>query len=471
MASSIRRFHRAVDMEALTRLYEPPPEYFESQWLYGSERIAQLQLVRLKAELERASSIPFFQRLWGASRFDPRQVQSLADVVSIPQYTVDDIRRSIDRAPPYGDYQALVPADAAREPLRLFFSGGTTGVARPTLYTMWDRLVGSLTSARAYYLAGIRPGDVVLNSWAMGIHNAGANADEALYWWLGALPINTSTGQMTPTARQVRIAADYGAASIITIGDYLVHMGKVAVDEGLDPQSDFRLRGFPGPSGGVAAQVEELWGVPCYDSYGTHEVQYAAAECPARNGLHIFEDAFIIDIVDVDSGEPVADGELGNVVITCLYKTGTSQVRFNTQDLSRLLPREQCACGSWMRRIDHFRGRSDTMVKLRGTNVWPEAAGRVATADPRVTSEYFVVAMHTDDRDEMIVKIETPLEKSQYYAAQIEIADRVRSALGVRLEVELVPVGTLRELTGSGTQGKPKRFEDRRERRASSVEH
>jgi phenylacetate-CoA ligase len=272
----------------------------------------------------------------------------------------------------------------------------------------------------------------------------------------------TSTGQVTPTVRQVELAAEYQAASILTIGDYLLHMAEVASSVGLDPKRDFNIRAFPGPAGGVGDKLEAVWGVPSYESYGFHEVSYVAAECPARGGLHIFEDAFIVEIVDVDLGQPLADGELGNIVVTCLYKTGSAQIRYNIQDLSRLYPRGRCECGSWMRKMDYFGGRSDNMVKLRGTNVWPEAVGKVATEHERVSAEYFVYAERVGNRDEMTVQIESTVSGDARDEVAAEIAQRLRARIGVRIGVELVPLGALEAPTGRLTQGKPKRFLDRR---------
>jgi phenylacetate-CoA ligase len=466
MAAPIRRPCDAVDAEAIVRLYPPAPEFFAGRWLDEPDRLRALQLGRLKDELERAARIPFYQRLWERAGFEVSSVRSLADMRAIPLYTIDDIRDSIERCPPLGDYQGIGLADAVREPMRLFFSGGTTGAARPTLYTMWDREVGALLTARAYYLAGLRRGDVVLNSWAYGIHQGAAIADEALFRWLGAVPITTSSGQVTPTVRQLELAAEYQAASILTIGDYLLHMADVARGIGLDPLKDFAFRCFPVPTGGLRERIEETWGAPAFDSYGFHEVNYVGVECPARGGLHVLEDAFIVEIVDDETGELLPEGELGNIVVTCLYKTGSAQVRYNTKDRSRLLPIGQCACGSWMRKMDYFQGRSDNMVKLRGTNVWPEAVGMVATACDGVTSEYFVRVESVGGRDEMTVQLESAIDQRDEATAVAEQVEQVlRSKLGVGIRVELVPVGSLAEVTGRATRSKPIRFEDRRARR------
>lgn len=456
MASPITRYHESIDYSTLTAAYPPPPEFFEARYYEPPEAIERRQLIRLQAEVWRAWNVPFFRRRWTEAGFHPSQLKSLHDLTRIPTYTVEDIRRSVELVPPYGDYQGVAIEDASQMPLRIYWSGGTTGRSRPTLYTPWDREIGAITVARALYLQGIRPGDVVLNSWAYSTHNSAWIHDEALTKWLSCVPVTVSTGNVTATKRQLEIAREYRAASVLTTVDYLLHMTDVAHEVGWDLQNDFSFRTFP--TIGMSERVEAEWNVPVYDNYGFHEVQYVAAECGARTGLHIWEDAFIIEIVDVDTGEPVSDGRDGNIVVTCLYKTGSPQIRYNMQDLSRLYPREQCQCGSWLRRMGHFMGRSDTMVKLRGVNVWPEAVGRIATADSRVGDEYFVRAFKRGVRDELMVQVESAAESAGGPAIVADIENHLKEQLGVKVLVELVPLGSLAQATGKGTSGKLRRF-------------
>ena len=150
---------------------------------------------------------------------------------------------------------------------------------------------------------------------------------------------------------------------------------------GYDPATDLKLRALPNI--GDRELLEATFGVECFKSYGFHEVQWVSVECPAHEGLHIFEDAFVVQIVDPETGEPLPDGELGSLCITELYKTGSPQFRYNIMDLSCLYPRGQCECGSWLRRMGPFAGRGDNMVKLRGVNVWPEAVGEMAMVGRR----------------------------------------------------------------------------------------
>ena len=446
----IRRPHQAADLDDVVRLYPPPPEYFESAWYDPPEVIERRQLERLKAKAMLASRTPFHARRWAEVGFDPRSIRSLDDLWYAPWYTVDDIRKSIDEHPPWGDYQGVTPEQALSEPMRVFMSGGTTGKSRPTFYTQWDREVGALLTARALYMQGIRPGDVVLNSWAYGLHNGAFVFDEALTKWLNCVVLTTSTGNVTSTERQVELAVEYGASAILTTGDYLLRMHEVAREMG----ADLKIRALPNI--GDRELLESTFGVECFNSYGFHEVQWVSVECPAHDGLHIFEDAFVVQIVDVDTGQPVPDGELGSICITELYKTGSSQFRYNIMDLSYLHPREQCACGSWLRKMAPFAGRGDNMVKLRGINVWPEAVGDIAMSVEGTSTDWFVRAVRHDNRDELIVSIVGPPELAPTIEAKLK--DR----LGVRIGVEMAPAGSLDEWTEIATSPKPKRFRDDR---------
>jgi phenylacetate-CoA ligase len=300
----------------------------------------------------------------------------------------------------------------------------------------------------------------VLNAWAFSTHTGAFAFDEGLHNWLNCVAITTGTGNVTPSRLQLELAREYEAATILTTPDYLLHLAATAVEMGLDPKKDFSIRTLPTP--GQNPKVAEVWGVPTWDSYGTHEVQYVSMECPARGGLHINEDAFIVQIVDPETKELLPDGARGNIVYTCLYKTGSPQVRFDTQDLSALYPRSQCACGSWLRKMDYYRGRSDTMVKLRGLNIWPEDVGRVVCEDDRVQPDWFVVVERRGNRDEMIVRVETKLPAAEHERLQDDLQDRLRSQLEIKILVEPVAPGATDTDTGKGVVGKLRRIRDDR---------
>lgn len=460
VASGIRRPWRAVDLEEVERLYPPPPEYFEGPWLADPERIAATQLVRLKERAWQAYEVPFFRRRWDAAGFHPSDVRTIDDLWRAPSYRVDDIRQSIEAWPPWGDYQGVTPANAAREPMRAYMSGGTTGKSRPTFYSAWDREVGAVLLARQLHMQGVRPGDVVMNSWAYGLHNGAFSFDEGAYKWLNAVVLTASTGNVTPSRRQVELIVNYGVSAVLTTGDYLLRLADVAEEMGYDPAKDFKLRAIPNV--GDRELLEQRFGVEYFASYGFHEVQTVAVECPAHDGLHIFEDAFIVQIVDPETAEPLPDGELGSICITEIYKTGSPQFRYDILDLSALYPPGRCSCGSWLRRMAPFAGRGDNMVKLRGVNVWPEAIGEIALDVPGTTNDYFVRAIRRDNRDELILSVVSDRPEPEHPEVGEAVAARLHEQLGVSIEVEVVLPRQLDELTEADVAPKLKRFRDER---------
>lgn len=456
-------WHESVDWKQLVEDYPPPPKYFESTFQASRDEIAALQLSRLKAQVDRAwRTVPFYRSHWEKHGFHPDDLKSLDDLTRIPQYTVYDIRDSIERCPPFGDYQGIDwTTQAGVVPGRIFFSGGTTGRSRPTLYTPWDREVGAILSARALWLQGLRPGYTVINNFSFSLHNAAWIQDHACANWLGCLPVTASTGNVTSTEKQLEIMRDYKVDAVIAFGDYLVHLAAKARELGYEPREDFQVKALA--STGSADAVTAAWGVPALDAYGFHEVQYVSAEVASGEGLYVFEDAFIVEVVDTETGAPLPDGEMGDVVVTCLYKTGSPQIRYNIKDLSRLFP----AVEGLPRSMDHMLGRSDTMVKLRGVNVWPEAIGAVAAEDAATTGEYFVIAERRGDRDEMtcFVDLHAGVDQAE---ATTRIAQALRGRLMVAVKVEPLPSDELARLTGLGVEAKLRRFEDRRPRERRS---
>ncbi len=461
MSVGIRRRHQAVDYEAIERMFPPPPEYFETAWLDPPELIEHKQLVRLKERAHAAYQVPFFRRRWDEAGFHPDDIHTLEDLWKAPLYTVDDIRKSIEEHPPWGDYQGVTPELARREPMRVYMSGGTTGKSRPTFYTAWDREVQAVMNSRFLYMQGLRPGDVVLNSWAYGLHNGAFCFDEAVYDWLNCVVITTSTGNVTSSERQVELAVQYGASAILTTGDYLLRLAEVAREMGYDPARDLKLRALPNI--GDPEVLTKTFGLEYFRTYGFHEVGNVAVECPAHVGLHIFEDAFIVQIVDPDTGERLPDGELGSICLTEFCKTGSPQFRYNIMDLSYLYPREKCVCGSWLRKMGPFSGRGDNMVKLRGINIWPEAVGDIACSVDGAVPDYFVRAVRENNRDELIVSVVSDRDPSEFPRIKDDIERLLQQQLGVKIMADVVRPGEIDHLTEFATSPKPKRFRDERD--------
>ena len=302
-------YWQSLDFARLTADYPPPPAFYDTVYCMPREQLRALQEKRFIAQMQRAWEIPFFQRHWGAAGMQAGDIKSLDDLAKIPPYTVHDIRASIERNPPFGDFMGVTPADGARMPLVLQTSGGTTGLPRPMLYAPQDRETMAILGGRRLSMQGVKPGDRVLVTYSLGLTNGGFMGREAIWKYSGALPVMTGSGASTPTRRQIELAKAWGINVILGFPAYLRHMALVARDElGIDPKS-LGLR-LLGSHLGVEDRkaIEDLWGAPCMDLYGINETGMVASECQHQDGMHIHEDAVIIEICDAENARPVATG-------------------------------------------------------------------------------------------------------------------------------------------------------------------
>ena len=457
-------YWQALDFAKLTAEYPPPPYFYESVYRMPRDALRTLQQQRFLAQMQRAWEIPFFQRHWNNAGMARGDIKSLDDLVKIPPYTVHDIRASIERNPPFGDFMGVSPADGAHMPLVLQTSGGTTGLPRPMLYAPQDRETMAILGGRRLSMQGVRPGDRVLVTYSLGLTNGGFMGREAIWKYSGALPVMTGSGTSTPTRRQIEIAKAWGINVILGFPAYLRHMAIVARDEmGIDPKS-LKLKVL-GSHLGVEDRkvIEHLWGAPCMDSYGINETGMVASECSHQDGMHIHEDAVIIEICDPETAQPVPTGERGNMFITSLYKYSAPQIRFNVNDVSALRT-GQCACGSTLQRLDKIFGRADNMIKLRGVNVFPEAVGALVSEDARCTGEYFCVVERVGaaGAEEMTVMVELKDASTASDAVRDDLDRRFKEGLGVKCKVVSVGRGGLDSYTGVSQNSKIKRVLDRR---------
>jgi phenylacetate-CoA ligase len=350
-------------------------------------------------------------------------------------------------------------------PLVLQTSGGTTGLPRPMLYAPQDRETMAILGGRRFAMHGVKPGELVLVTLSMGLGNGGAAPREALWRYSGAVPVTAGSGANTPTRRQIEIVKAWGITVLLGFPAYLRHMALVARDElGIDPKSlGIRLIGT---HLGMEQRepLEALWGAKAFDMYGTHESGMLAAECTHQTGMHAMEDAFVLEVVDPETGRPVPDGERGTLYITSLYKYGAPQIRFNVNDLSAWHT-TPCPCGNTMRRLQRIFGRNDNMVKLRGVNVFPEAVGAAVVEDPRTNGEFFCFVDRYGEAgvDRMDVWVEVPDEAVDRDQVRVDLERRMKEVLGVKVQVTPKGRGELDPYTMTSRSSKVKRLLDRRD--------
>ncbi len=457
-------YWRALDFEQLWRDYPPPPDYFRTVYRMPREALRAVQEKRFLATVQRGWEIPFFQRHWRAAGLEPGDIRGLDDLQKIPPYDVHDIRKSIERDPPFGDFMGMSPKDGTRFPMVLQTSGGTTGLPRPMLYSPVDREVMGILGGRRFALHGVRPGDMVLVAYALGLSNGAAAPRESLWHYSGAVPVTTGGGATTPTRRQIELIRAWKINVVLSFPTYLRHMALTARDElGIDVR-ELGIRTI-GTHIGMEdrAKLEAMWNAPCHDMYGTHESGMMAAECVHRTGMHVQEDAFVLEIADPDTGRILPDGEKGTTYITTLYKWGAPQIRFNVNDISAYAT-DACPCCSTMRRLQRIFGRNDNMVKLRGANVFPEAVGAVVAQDERTNGEFFCFVDRVGEAqvDEMSVLVEVPDARTDRNAVKSDLERRMKEVLGVRVTVQIHGKGELDRYTGASQTTKIKRLTDRR---------
>jgi phenylacetate-CoA ligase len=462
MPDSVPWYSRSLDFEALARDYPPPPDYFRTTAVMSRDALRALQEQRFLQTMQRGWEIPFYRRHWGNAGMEPGDIRGLDDLAKVPPFDVSHIRDSIARNPPFGDHMGISPADGI--PLVLQTSGGTTGLPRPMLYAPRDRETMAILGGRRFAMHGIRPGDMVLVTYSLGLGNGGMAPREAIWGYTGAVPVMTGSGANTPTRRQIEIVQAWKINVILGFPAYLRHMALVARDElGIEPRSlGIRLIGT---HLGMENRktIEDLWGAPAFDMYGTHESGMLAAECRSQSGMHVMEDAFVIEVADPETGRLLPDGEKGTLYITTLYKYGAPQIRFNVNDISAYHT-DSCPCGNTMRRLVRIFGRNDNMVKLRGVNVFPEAVGAAVAEDARSNGEYFcfVDRAGAAGTDYMDVWVEVAGDAVDGAALKTDMERRMKEVLGVKVTVTPVARGSLDEHTGTSRTSKVKRLLDRR---------
>ena len=464
-------YYRSIDFDRLVREYPPSRDYAETVYLHGRSEIEEVQNRRLLEIVEFAWTNPFYRAKWEAHGVSPRDIRSRDDLGKLPMVAVEDFKDSIKAHPPFGLHPGLGRADGARTPIKLQSSGGTTGMPRPTLFTPWEWEIQGIQGSRALWIQGARPGDVMQIPSTLSTANLGWFYYLSCLHWSGVAPVTTGSGNVTASRRQLEIAQDWGVNLWAGFPEYLLHLASVAEQEGIDLRRlDTRfIASFLGPDldGSLRKMMEGVWHCPVFDNYGTHEVGLPAFECPEKDGLHMMEDMFIVEVADVDTDRLVPDGERGNLVMTSLYRKHPPLIRYNLRDYVRIVSdgRERCRCGSATRKMDHFLGRSDDMVKLRGTNVFPMACVRAVTSDERTTGEWLCVVERQsaglDVRDDMTVQVEVKGEVADREGLVRVLEDRLKSDLGIRVVVELVAAGSLAAFT-YGREGKARRLLDKR---------
>lgn len=420
--------------------------------------LRDLQNQRFLALMAFAWKVPFYRRRWTEAGVVPSDIRSIDDLAKLPTYSKQDLMASVEQFPPFGDFHGLdAHGQGARPQLILQTTSGTTGTPQPLMYGPRSREIQNILLARAFRLQGMNESDIVHSMYGFGMVNGGHYIREAITHWVGASVLSAGTGLETRSVQQVRLMRDFGATALVGFADYAKKLAQVAVENGIVPGRDIRLKMISGHVGGEADRLREAWGCDVYDWYGVGDTGVIAAQTKPSGSLMTFEDAHLIEIVGED-GRACAPGDEGDLVCTCLFKDDIFPIiRFNTHDVSRFVPAADDE-GFPFRRIAGFLGRSDNMVKLRGVNVYPTGIGAILEREVvDYAGDYVCVLRRVEGRDEMTLRVELKEANAAPSAAQA-IRSVMKAALGVEIDVDVCSVGALASLTGIESRQKPVRL-------------
>lgn len=410
------------------------------------EELTQLQLLRLKNQCERVyATVPHYKKAFDTAGISPGDIKSLADLKRLPFTTKQDMRDNY----PFGLF--AMPIDTI---VRLHASSGTTGKSTVVGYTQRDLDNWSECMARSLSAAGMTRKDFIHNAYGYGLFTGGLGAHYGAER-LGATVIPVSGGA---TKRQAQILRDFGATAMTCTPSYALHLYEAAMEQGIDIAKLPLAIGVFGAepwTDEMRAEIERKLGISACNIYGLSEVMGpgVAMECAeAKHGMHVFEDHFLPEIIDPETGEQLLPGETGELVLTTLTKEGIPLIRYRTRDVTSL-NYTPCKCGRTHVRINRITGRSDDMLIIRGVNVFPQHIESILL-DAGTTPHYEIVVERQDNLDTLIVKVELPEEvlvsdevrHLQEYERKIQ--HTIKEFLGVTAKVVLAEPNSIKRSEG-----------------------
>ncbi|MBQ3679845.1 MAG: phenylacetate--CoA ligase [Paludibacteraceae bacterium] len=414
------------------------------------EQIEKLQLERLKTTVEHCMHSAFYKQRFKEAGLEPGDIRSLDDIRKIPFTTKQDLRDTY----PFG--MASVPLSQC---VRLHSSSGTTGNPTVILHTQKDLNEWANAVARCLWMVGCRPDDVFQNTSGYGMFTGGLGFQYGAER-LGMLTVPAAAGN---TRRQLKFFTDFGTTVVHAIPSYATRIYEVMQQEGIDPRRDTRLRtlviGAEPHSEEQRRRIQDMLGVKAYNSFGMSEMcgPGVAFECKEQNGMHIWEDYYIVEIVDPKTLEPVPDGEIGELVLTTINREAMPLLRYRTRDLTRIIPGE-CPCGRHHKRIDRMKGRSDDMIVLRGVNIFPIQVEQVLMRYKELGSNYLITLKTDEVNDSMTVEVELAQSYTGGHDAQKalikSITSRLHDEILITPLVMLLQPGSLAQSEGKAVRVK-----------------
>ncbi len=406
----------------------------------NKEALRELQLERLKKMVRYAyDNVPMYRKRMDVVGLSPDTIGSLEDYAAMPFTVKDDLRDCY----PYGIL--AVPLERVN---RLHASSGTTGKPTVVSYTENDLNTWNRLMARTYAAVGVEKHDIVQNAYGYGLFTGGLGFHYGAEV-LGCTVIPITAGN---TKRQLMMAKDMGSTVLAATPSYATYLAEVAAKEGYDLHNDFKFRigmfGAEPWSEEARQRIQNAFGLRAYDVYGMSELYGpgVAVECESQNGLHIWGDEFLIEVIDPDTGEVLPEGSHGEMVFTMLTREAMPLLRYRTRDLATVVW-EECECGRHHPRIMRIKGRSDDMLIVGGLNVFPSQVETVLMRFEGVGDQYqIIVDRETLDRLYLKVEVEEKFYNSSDYdpgAFAKQLSDELTAVITVRARIELMEPGTL----------------------------
>lgn len=419
----------------------------------GRAEIKELQQARLAKTIAHTyNNSAFYRDRMEEAGVTPDDVQCLDDIKKLPFTTKQDMRDNY----PYG--MLAVPL---KDIVRLHCSSGTTGKPTVVAYTRGDLDLWAEVLARTLAAGGVAETSVFQVAVNYGLFTGGLGFHYAAEK-IGASVVPVSSGN---SARQVMLMQDFGTTAMVTTASYSLYLAETMRDMGVAPDKTSLQSIFCGAeawSDNMHAQVENAFGVKAYDVYGLNEIigPGVSCECSAQDGLHIQEDYFYPEIIDPATGEVLPEGATGELVLTTLTKQGMPMIRYRTRDLTALY-REKCSCGRTQLKMRRVLGRSDDMLIIRGVNIFPSQVETVLLGLSQTAPHYQIIVDREGNLDTMALTVEMTEELlgggKDTAAVERRLREKLKSVLGVYVNVSLVPPRTIER-----SEGKAKRVIDRR---------
>jgi len=417
------------------------------------DALRSLQTRRLAETVARVSKVPLYREALARAGITPDSIRSPDDVRRLPFTVKDDLRRH---------YPLGLLAVPRAEVARIHGSSGTTGKPTFVAYTRRDLETWAGLCARFLTAGGLRPEHTVHIAFGYGLFTGGFGLHYGVEK-VGAAVVPAAGGN---TPRQVQLIQDLGADVLVCTPSYALHIGEVALSQGLTPdQISLRFGHFGGEpwTDELRMEIERTLGITAFNNYGLSEVigPGVSGDCHLRRGMHVSEDHFLVECIHPETLEPVPDGEVGELVFTSLTKEAMPVLRYRTRDLASL-DRGPCPCGRTGTRMSRVKGRSDDMLIIRGVNVFPSQVEEALLRAEGTAPHYVIEISRPGALDEVVVKVEVrPGDFRDEMRQMVDLKDRIdreiHAVTGIRMTVELVAPNTLER-----SAGKAKRVVDHR---------